>query len=196
MGTEIEIGSVADWLAALGTIAACVIALSLARKQGKPQCSLHSSLWGYSEAESSPTKMRAIDITARNVGYQPFAVGLCMLWIGAFRPSAFEIRGDTPGGPRLLEHAESVKYTYALTEIHGPVQGILRARRFGWIERYLARTFRAAVYLSSGQIISCRLDRASRRYLMSESLLPDVAELSRNRRLPDYLKARNADDAP
>lgn len=190
-----EIGSLADWVAAFGTIAACVIALWLASRQSRPIVSIHSSVWGYSDSDEEPTLMRAVDISIANAGYQTFAVGICMIWIGAVRPAAIEIRGDGPGGPVLLGHGERVTFTFDIRELHSSTQSALKTRRFGKFERRLRRTFRAAVFLSSGEIRTRSLDATARRYLANDALPDGTGVLPRSSKRIRYFKARDVETA-
>lgn len=188
----VEVGTVADWFGAVGTIGACWIALHLARKQSRANVSVNAFVWGTSDAEvdDAPTKMYALDVVVTNHGYQPFAVNMLMIKVGWNKPFAVEVRGGFVHRAAVaLGHAESVRFTFPLAETHASVQRAIGWRTFGWIERRLERALRVEVVLSSGESRDFPLNATARRYLLAPELPSEVAAMRNASREPEYHRA-------
>jgi hypothetical protein len=75
----------ANWLVAIGTIAAVVVALRLARKQDKPRVALRAEVsWGWF-AKGSEKNREYLSVSAVNVGDRPMTVSHLSLRFGSLR---------------------------------------------------------------------------------------------------------------
>ena len=75
----------ANWLAAIGTIAAVVVALYLARRQDQPRVTLYAEVLSVWFAKGSEKNREYLSIRAVNVGDRPVTISHLSLRFGLFR---------------------------------------------------------------------------------------------------------------
>ncbi len=185
-----SIGSIPDWLSAVGTISATVTALYLARQQTKVRINVSTHVWGTNETEddSGPTPMRGVDIVITNSGYQPFSVNLVCFSIGLFRSLAFEVRGDpdAPKGVKLILHGESMRLTYSIQELRDIIAQI--RKRSNPYRFFGTSHVKIQVLLSTGELLKFSVENNVKKYLLSRVAPSDIGVLRNSKRPPKYHK--------
>lgn len=187
-----EIGSLADWFSAFGTIAACVIALRIARREDVPKILTSSSMF-LSDGEGGTSHLY---VGVRNAGYQPIHVSFVMLKIGLFRPRMVDI-GYFVGSPEeYLEHGDELEFRFVLSQLCERAEETWSKRPFAVIECAFARAFSIHVYLRDGRSHNSELSDVARRYLTGRTNFDRVITLPDEElkpRLKRALRSKSSD---
>ena len=156
------INGFANWLAAIGTIAAVVVSLWLARRQDKPRGNIWADVSPVYFSKNSPNNRTYLIVKAVNVGDRPITVTHLSLSFGLFKKVYVAIPKACPEISALLP----VELPYG-KEVEWYIP--LETEQFKWVDnvakhiieshpRVHVRAVRVHAYTASGHVLESKPD--------------------------------------
>ena len=153
----------AQWLSAIGTVGAVIVALYLARKDGKPDLILHSGIkkivgprWGPSDDRDY------MHLSATNLGRNDVKITHLVWRIGFFRKERFlQIPSQTQvsaGLPYKMPHAEEMNIVHPFDELDLPNSPIVKHIAKASYPALLTKTLEFGFHTSVGITFWARPD--------------------------------------
>ena len=84
-----QLGEITDWISAIGTLGAVIIALYLARREHKPRAKVSAAFSYYVYDTGIDNKPFAVSVSITNVGLVPIYLQECTMNIGKNKRMAF-----------------------------------------------------------------------------------------------------------
>jgi len=164
----------ASWLSALGTLAAVVVALHLARRDHEVRVRVHASLGTvFLPPQPYDRQVRVVSISATNVGLRPLTLTAIYWRNGLFRKVHSEQRppsNDLSAPlPAKLNYGDEATVVFELPEFEegmAPLLEHLRNRKLRWLA---CRRLRAGFCVSSARPIFARLEPSLRQWFYKAS---------------------------
>ncbi|MDQ6769836.1 MAG: hypothetical protein M3Z54_07610 [Gemmatimonadota bacterium] len=166
------INGFAAWLSALGTVAAVIVALVLARRDRGARLRINAGeRLLLTVGEKAGTAPRYFYISAVNLGAREVVVSGITWQVGYFRKTKMiQIPPEPPLGsalPARLKLGEDVKFMVPREDFHREIASVRNIVSRSRLPRLAARSIRVGVYLSTGEEALERLDAETRQFVLS-----------------------------
>ena len=162
-----KVAAIAESVAAVGTLAAVVVALWLAKRQGAPQVRLRAGIYAVISGGPPPRSVqgRVVRIGVVNSGLRDSLVTGIGWRVGLFNKAHFFILLADGSLPRKLSPAEEVSITIPWAQFEKDSHNLRAELRAGWIPGLRRKTLRVATYLSTGENVYAKPDAPLRTFL-------------------------------
>jgi hypothetical protein len=152
LDTWSALNAIAAIISALGTLAAVIVALYLARRDQRPRMQVSASVM---QMANSPQKVEFLFITGTNIGQLPLTVKGIFWTIGWYRKQTFITvpfeNQYSEKLPKELTHGQQVRLVQPLKEFEAGHDTFIRYLRERWYRRYFIGSLRCGIYTSTGQ---------------------------------------------
>jgi hypothetical protein len=168
--TWAALSAIGSILAAIGTVAAVIVALRLARRDYYPRLTITNAIMQTVEPVGPSGKpLEIMTIGGTNVGHTTVTVKGIFWTLGWFRKQTFiTLRYHNPYStplPKEITHGQQVLLAQPLSEFVKGLDTFVRHLKKRWFGRFLIRSLRAGLYTSIGIDFSCRADTRVRALL-------------------------------
>lgn len=145
-------------LSALGTFAAVIVALRLARRDYMPHLSIRSSIMQIAGSASGGKPPEYLIITGTNLGHITINVKGVFWTLGWFHRQTFVTMPynnllSNPL-PKEITHSQQVTLVQPLTEFSAGADTFVRYLKERWYRRFFISSFRCGLYTSNGDFSS------------------------------------------
>jgi hypothetical protein len=159
MDTWTALNAIGAILSALGTLAAVIVALRLARRDYMPHLSISNSIMQTVDPAPDAKPIELVTITGTNLGHAPINVKGIFWTFGWFRRQRFltVVPYNSPGSdplPKEITHSQQVFLVQPLAEFSAGLDTFVLHLKERWYRRFLIRSFRCGLYTSNGDFSS------------------------------------------
>lgn len=163
LGLEIDtwtaLSSIATIIGALGTLAAVIVALRLARRDYEPRLLMHTSIMQVAKMGAGGPPHEMLWITGTNVGQVPVTVKGVYWQFGWFRPTQFVTVPDSnPYSdqlPKELSHSQQARVVMPATQFKDNLTPFIAYLRARWYRRFFIRYARCGFFTSTAEFSGC-----------------------------------------
>ncbi len=168
------INTFAPWLSAIGTIAAVIVSLYLARRAGRADVRVSAAIMNLISPGQKPADApEFFDIRAVNHGFREVVIQGIMWRLRGLKPKFyFVIPPADPYSTRLpvrLQYGERAQFMFPTRTFRKDAESLLlplKDSRSVWLA---TRRLRVGVYSTTGQEFLTRLDKQVRRWLVDQA---------------------------
>ena len=153
--------TLAQAVAAFGTLAAVIVSLWLARRQGAPRVKVRNGVM-IQLGGAQPMRSEYFQVAATNTGHRDVVVNGIGWRVGRFRKRTFFVippNPPFPTVPKKLQPAEEVLFLFSLDNFLKGSDALLDAFGKDRLARWRARRARVGVWLSTGEEFYVRVDK-------------------------------------
>jgi hypothetical protein len=154
----VALNAIGAIIAAVGTIAAVIVALRLARRDYTPHLSISSAIMQTVDRVPDTKPLELFTITGTNLGHTTINVKGIFWTFGGFRRQTFvTVPYSNPWSeklPKEITHSQQVFLAQPLSEFMAGLDTFVRYLRERWYRRFLIRSVRCGLYTANGDFSS------------------------------------------